>query len=302
MKMNFDDLIERGLVKRKSYENGLSVYKYSRKVFYDNLWNLDSRLLEARGIVLDSEGKVVIWPFTKVFNYGENNTFCDPDREIIAVRKVNGFMAAARYYNNELLISTTGTLDSEYAEMARKHIENLNGAAVLASTSTLIFEICDANDPHIVEEEQGAYLIGARSMDSGEMWAEGGLDYAASLIGAMRPLYHQLSFGELVRRVREVGHEGFMIRDASTQETLMKIKSPHYLTKKFLMRMGDRKIEIMANDPVEFKRTVDEEYYPLVDFITASYRQSWKDMNDQERRVVIEDFLNNGEGRGYVEV
>lgn len=302
----FNSLIAQGLVKQKRYENGLSVFKYAKRVFYEGLWNTGPLLLEARGMVLDDEGNKVIWPFTKVFNYGENGagSYLKSETRVVAPRKVNGFMAACRFWKGELIVSTTGSLDSDFAALARSHIEKLNQEALeeFADGFTLIFEICDSSDPHIVEEEEGVYLIGMRNMMElsaycGKMVPEAVLNGSAELLGAKRPEVFRGTFGDLWDQVKTCEHEGWMVIDASTRETVMKIKSPHYLTKKFLMRMGTNKVEIMANQPQEFKKTIDEEYYPLVDFITASYRQSWKNMSDQERRAVIEDFLKNGEGR-----
>ena len=80
-KFNADDLVEKGLVTKKTYVEGefegLSVYKYSRKVFFDNLWSLDERLKDCRGIVVDGNNEIISYPFTKVFNYLENNTKVD---------------------------------------------------------------------------------------------------------------------------------------------------------------------------------------------------------------------------------
>lgn len=293
--MNFDDLVERGLVHKKSYTEGpyagLSVFKYSRKVFYDALWKSDPRLLEARGIVLDAKGNKVIWPFTKVFNYGENKTTCEPDRLVDIVVKLNGFMAAVTWCNGNLLVSTTGTLDSDFADLARKVITEQVHTESLKHGHTYIFEICDPSDPHIIDEKAGAYLIGARRMLDGIMWTEYQLDNEARRIEAYRPETFQVPFSEALEMVKLVEHEGFMVRDAWTNETIMKIKSPYYLTKKFLMRMGAGKTELMATNPTKFKESIDEEYYHLVDFISTSYRQSWKDMDQFERRKVIEDYF-----------
>lgn len=113
----FDDLVEKKLVKAKPYPNGLTVYKYAPCVFYDNLWNTDKRLLDARGMVLDAEGNKVIWPFTKVFNRFENNTNLPLDTPVIAPVKMNGFMASVTCYHYKMLVSTTGTLDSDYVKL-----------------------------------------------------------------------------------------------------------------------------------------------------------------------------------------
>lgn len=296
----FERLIEAGLVKQKRYENGLSVFKYARKVFYDALWNTDPLLLEARGIVLDDEGNKVIWPFTKVFNHNENGAGAELhlDSQIIAPRKVNGFMAACRYWKGELVVSTTGSLDSDFAVLARQHIEErssdeLMKLLIAADPYTLLFEICDPSDPHIVEEASGAYLIGARNMNDGSMAPEQMLDWIAANIGTPRPEVFRGSFGELWTMAQECKHEGFMVIDAKSGETIMKIKSPHYLTKKFLMRMSAKKVEAMFDDKEEFLKSIDEEFYSVVHYITRWFdADQWKAKTDQERREVIETYFH----------
>lgn len=291
----FERLIEAGLVKQKRYENGLSVFKYTRKVFYDALWNTDPLLLEARGIVLNDAGEPVIWPFTKVFNHMENGTDCDPDREVCVVRKINGFMAACRAYNGELIVSTTGSLDSDFAVLARTYIEKLD-VMEMRSNLSYIFEICDPSDPHIIEEEPGAYLIGARLMGKGiyPMGHEYQLDDLAEEIGAKRPEWSHMTFREARLLAQEAKHEGFMIRDENDGMggTIMKIKSPHYLTKKFLMRMGEKKVNWMFENKEEFIKSIDEEFYGIVDWITSNYSAaSWSQQPDQQRRKIIEDYF-----------
>ena len=296
----FQELIDKGLVKQKRYENGLSVFKYSREVFYRALWNTSPLLLEARGMVLADDGTKVIWPFTKVFNHHENGTELDLDTQVIAPRKVNGFMAAARYWNGELIVSTTGTLDSDFAVMARKHIEALPEYVFLESTAvnyTLLFEICDPSDPHIVEEEAGAYLIGARWMVEdecfGAMVSEAHLDIMARACGAKRPALFFGTFRQVLELLKDCKHEGYMVRLATPEQpTVMKLKSPHYLTKKFLMRMGQKKVTAMFDDTEGFKKSIDEEFYGVVDWITSTTSvESWTGYTDKERRGIIEDYF-----------
>ncbi|WP_225388713.1 hypothetical protein, partial [Escherichia coli] len=70
------------------------------------LWSIDSRLLECRGIVVDADDNVVIWPFTKIFNRFENGTDLPADELVDVVRKVNGFMASVGVYKGQLIVST----------------------------------------------------------------------------------------------------------------------------------------------------------------------------------------------------
>ncbi|QNR53826.1 RNA ligase [Pseudomonas phage phiK7A1] len=289
----FQNLIAQGLVKEKKYPNGLSVFKYSREVFYKALWNTDPLLLEARGMVLDAEGNKVIWPFTKVFNYNENGTTLHPDTVVIAPRKVNGFMASVTRYHDEILVSTTGTLDSDYVGYAKEMLEPLDLAHVKAGY-TFLFEIVHPVDPHIIEEEFGAYLIGCRRHETGTMATERSLDSAAHLMGAMRPEWIQCTFSELLKINAECKHEGHMVRLRQSETTVMKLKSPHYLTKKFLMRMGKNKVEYMFNEKEEFLKNTDEEFYGVVNHITRFFTmEDWKARDDVARRAIIEEFFEN---------
>ena len=288
----FDDLVEKKLVIKKSYPNGLSIYKYHNRVFWENLWHTDERLLDARGMVLDEEGNKVIWPFTKVFNYQENGTTLPLDKEVIVVRKVNGYLACARWWKGELIVSTTGTLDSQYAVWARELLEG----NLLFSTFpqiTFMFEICLPGDPHIVDEAPGAYLIGARLMRTGTMLPEYTLDELADEYDFMRPFWAVTVFSNILNLKKTADMEGWMIRDVVSGEILMKVKSNYYLSKKALMRMGAKRVDILFDNPSLIKESLDEEFWSVAEFITQKFsKEEWKGMNDQERRKVIEEYFN----------
>lgn len=289
----FEHLIEQGLVKEKKYPNGLSVFKYSRQVFYDALWNTDPLLLEARGMVLDAEGNKVIWPFTKVFNHGENGTTLDPLTMVVCPRKVNGFMASVTRYHDEILVSTTGTLDSDYVDYAKDMLLDVDTDYVTEGR-TFLFEIVHPKDPHIIEEEAGAYLIGIRDHATGKMAHELGLDAMGHNMGAKRPEVIVGFFEDILNHLKTCKHEGFMVRLFDhEEETVMKLKSPHYLTKKFLMRMGKNKVEYMYDYKAEFLKSIDEEFYTVVHYITGLFtKEMWTMYSDQLRREIIEDFFH----------
>lgn len=302
MKFNVDDLVAKKLVTKKTYIDGpyagLSVLKYKNNVFWDNLWHTDPRLLECRGMVVDAEDNVIIWPFTKIFNRFENGTDLPLDQQVVCVRKVNGFMATAAVRGEKLLVSTTGTLDSEFSTLARKHLDELKFDRVaFPEDFTFIFEICDRSDPHIIDEEEGAYLIGVRDLAlNGVMVEEHKLDRIAEVIGAKRPTWGVVPFGDVVYNVQHVQHEGYVIRNIGTDEEnselLMKIKSPHYLAKKFLMRGGDNKWDMIWDNPQEARKRIDEEYYSLLEWLRFAFeKEEWKSLDSQVRREKIETYF-----------
>lgn len=299
MKFCVDDLTERGLVKKKTYTSGefegLSVLKYSNKVFYNNLWNKDKRLLDCRGMVVDSEDNIIVWPFTKVFNLYENNTKVDRDKIVIVPRKINGFMCAVSIYNGKPIYSTTGSLDSDFAKMAKEVIEGqmLPEFDLFEEGYTFIFEICHPNDPHIVREDVGGYLIGVRDHKTGKMLPEKNLDRCAKLGGFYRPEVQIAQFDYIYQLSKSCKHEGFMIIDYETGETLCKLKSNHYLSKKAIMRLGQAKVEDMFDNPDKFKQRIDEEFFAITDFIVKTVdKEQWKSYNDQQRRAFIEKYFN----------
>ncbi|MHB8123890.1 MAG: RNA ligase [Desulfuromonadaceae bacterium] len=149
----------------------LFVLKYKRKVFFGkDLWN--DFLRECRGLIVDKDWNIVSLPFTKIHNYGiekDAPSFSD-DEEVFASRKVNGFMIAVTWYNDDLLWSTTGSIDSDFVGYAKEIFESWSDQErevfrkkiAENDNRTFMFECVHPQDPHIVEEETGLYFIGLR--------------------------------------------------------------------------------------------------------------------------------------------
>jgi RNA ligase len=281
------------LVTRRESTNypGLFVIKYTRKVFYDALWN--DVLEECRGLVVDAQWNRVINPFRKIYNRGERGTDFPLDMRVMAVRKINGFMAAVTLVPGYgPIVSTTGSLESPFVELAEKHLKPnvTNWIEDFGRGFTWLFEICDPSDPHIIAEEPGAYLIGGREIKDGHMIAEGALDKYAELLRVKRPhYYNNLKFETVLSLVKDCHHEGFVVHQPGSNSSL-KIKSPYYLVTKFLARMRAEKFLERINDP-KLKETVDEEFYPLLDYLRDN-QISFNLLNDEQAKIaVIRKFL-----------
>ncbi|AUG85151.1 putative RNA ligase/tail attachment protein [Vibrio phage Ceto] len=303
MKFNVQDLIDRGLVKAKEYDNGLKVLKYDRSVFFKNLWHLDERLLECRGRVVDADWNVIINPFKKVFNYGENGTGNELRKDCLyrEVHKLNGFLGCVtRSSEYGMLYSTTGTLDSEYAQMVKDmFLEHTRHIDEIHPDFTLMFEVCHQDDPHIVPEQVGIYLIGCRHTGEGEeceeeQFTEKELDKLARHFGWRRPEHRLDTLENILARAKASKTEGVMVCSALNDEHLFKYKTPHYLSKKLLMRLGKARVEQLFDNPEQFKKSLkDEEFFGFVDYV-ARYigRDMWKTLKDQERRELIECWFD----------
>lgn len=208
-------LVSRGLA-TKSVNGHFVTYKYARKVMFQNLWTPE--LMECRGHTYDiRNGNIVTLPFPKFFAYGENGTWKDAplSETVLAYKKINGYMAAAAMYDGELVVSTTGSTKSEYAQWAREAIKDVH----IAPDVTALFEICVPQDPHIVPESYGAHLLAVRDK-AGEL--QMGLPAST------------FTLGEAVEFCKTYKGEGLMLEKADG--SICKLKSDYYAGKKLLMR------------------------------------------------------------------
>lgn len=273
----------------------LYVLKYKRKVFYDNLWNDD--LMECRGHVVDNSGNIVIKPFTKIFNYGENGTTIDRGELCLKIDKINGFMGCLTYVEkyNKVIASTTGSLDSEYCEMIEDYVtDDIIKIVKLYSDYTFMFEVCHPNDPHIIKENYGLHLIGMRNISDDSKYftsfkKEQWLDELSEYMNVLRPSWEINRFSDIVLESKTIKHEGFLVYGLDSG-TVLKIKSPHYKILKFLARISIEKLVDKLGNMVEFRKTIDEEFYDLIDYLTENIA-SFRILDEQLKLEYIKAFL-----------
>lgn len=283
------------LAVKKTSDPDLFVLKYKSKVFYDGVW--DDFLRECRGLIVDKNYNLVQYPFTKIHNFRKEAGApeWEDDVEVDVVRKVNGFMVAIGNHDGKLLVSTTGSIDSDFVVLARSHVtpelekfilENDNG------DHTFMFECCDPSDPHIIDEEPGLYFLGLRENQFGSKIFYNPQHEVWNSMGVKTIPVEHMTVGEVKEALKTCRHEGYVMyretggwmENENAQEAT-KWKSPYYLTKKLFMRGNIEKL--MAKN---IKRTIDEEYFPLVDTISAN-RVEFSAMEEADRKVWIEQFL-----------
>ena len=301
--MNLKEYVEKNpklaQIKESVRYPGLFVLKYKRTVFYNNLW--DENLVEIRGRVINSAGDTVVNPFTKIFNRFENDTDIDRDEQVLAVCKVNGFMAGITYVPeiDEVIVSTTGSLDSDFVTLAEKYLNPIKKDVkdrflINGQRFTWLFEIVDETDPHIIKEKVGAYLIGVRGIDeerySSSETIEKTLDVIAKEFGVMRPQWLVARFDAVVKMAKECTNEGFVVYGMQSK-TSLKIKTPYYLISKFLARCGQAKLEHMLTHPDWINwNTIDEEFFPLIRYLSAN-KDDYLNMDEQDRLTYIQSFI-----------
>jgi hypothetical protein len=266
--MNFTQLIANNatnITQKTSdfYGEPLTVLKYKRKVFFDNLWN--DELIECRGTVVNANGDVVQLPFAKIFNYGIESkapTF-DPNELVYVTRKVNGFMLAVSNYRGNLLVSTTGSITSPFVELGKELLAKNNYSVNdFEPGYTYLFEACHPSDPHIIHEIEGLYPLARRCLTTGVLF----------------PVTEKkTTFQEAFDEATNAPHEGLVIYGVNSTKAT-KIKSRFYLMSKALARASSDKLSRLR---------IDEEFRELS---IASRTPAFMAMTEQERLTFIRDF------------
>lgn len=304
------------IIKQSKTYPDLFVLKYKKDVFFNNTF--DNALLEMRGTVIDRDNHIIVRPFKKVFNYSEriakNSKYpikIDDTQLVDAVLKVNGFLGVCTYvdlpnnhpsyhasFNHKVLYSTTGALDSDFAKMTKSHCEKYEPLFKQYPNHTFLFEITDPTDVHIIKESFGETLIGIIDVASGRQFGEDELNHIADTFNSKqnaigggititRPqMITSIAFGELKALLKTVEQEGFMVFDSQTKQMLFKLKSPYYLISKFLGRSHEKNLNSKLNN----KSRVDEEYYPLIDYIKDN-KDKFNQLSELDKIAFIQEFL-----------
>lgn len=280
-------LVNRGLAVMKN-DGKFTTFKYHRRAMYEYLWFNEYDLMECRGHVYDSNTKELVQAAPrKSFNYKEHGVWwaaAGLDTQVEVYKKINGYMACATLHNGELLVSTTGSTTSEYAQWARDLIIKDYGLydIIIDKDTSVLFEVVVPQDPHIVEERYGLHLLGMREKANGHF-------HPHNPVGTM-------TLQEAIAMADEDRGEGFMVYrvDDKTKLAPCKLKTPYYVGKKKLMRMTAKNVEVMYKNPNDITKLLPSMWDNAPFEILRMFdKDQWLSFNDQQRRVFLEDLKGN---------
>jgi RNA ligase len=137
------DILERyhkdGLLQKQTHPTlDLIIWNYSPKVQYERLW--DNITMQCRGLVTNSEGKVIARPFKKFFNYEEHKPEEIPNEYFEVYEKMDGSLGILFNYNGEWILATRGSFTSEQSIKGRQLLEKYDYNR-LHTDYTYLFEI-----------------------------------------------------------------------------------------------------------------------------------------------------------------
>lgn len=231
-----EEHIRNGYVTSRSHPHlPLTVLNYTPKAVYEPKW--DEVTLRCRGLIVDNTGVIVGNCMTKFFNYGEERAKdMDLSGPVQVTDKLDGSMGSVIFYQDNLVVATRGSFESEQAQWAHKFITNdrelCNAFRVLCSENvTAVVEIIYPENRIVVDygDMQAVVLIGAignYELAKRQLWIPA--DKIYSWPGPVVEKFDANSFEEALRLPPRLNREGIVIYFENTGARL-KIKQEDYL-------------------------------------------------------------------------
>lgn len=132
----------------------LVMFTYTDKQNFSGVW--DDVTMNARGLVADTDGNLVAWPFPKFFNAGQKATVncmpwvepSDPADEVY--EKYDGSLIIHFWYDDVPYFVTRGSFDSDQARMARQLVSPMDYEEMMVDDTTAMFELVGPSNQHTI--------------------------------------------------------------------------------------------------------------------------------------------------------
>lgn len=288
----------------------LTIWNYSPKVQYENLW--DNITIQCRGLVTDVDGNIVARPFSKFFNYEELKPEQIPNEPFDVFEKLDGSLGILFNYKGEWVLATRGSFTSDQAKKGWEIIQKYEYKRLIED-KTYLFEII-YKENRIVVDYDYEDLIMLAVIDNNDGYEYKIFDEKIHLEGIrFVNMYRNLGFKfvkkydgikdySTLKEIIKDNEEGFVIRFQNGFR--MKIKGEEYCRlHKILTNISNRDIweslkngesldKIIEKVPDEFYNWVKEtknKFETEFDKIKKEYEWIFKVImrseNSNERKV-----------------
>jgi T4 RnlA family RNA ligase len=253
---------EDGLVYKQVHPTlPLTIWNYSEKVQYENLW--DETLLMCRGLVTDNDGNIVARPFKKFFNMEEGKH--TPTEEFEVFEKMDGSLGIVFKYNGEVMYATRGSFASDQAIWMTKYGKENNFNYILVDGLTYLFEIIYPENRIVVnyQGEERLVLLGIIKTESGEELPYEDISFDGWDIVKK---YDGIKDYTTLKGMIGDNEEGFVVRFSNGDR--MKIKGEEYLRlHKIMTNLSTTSVwEVLSNNGNmdDLIKDVPDEFYKKI--------------------------------------
>lgn len=269
---------EEGLVYKQVHPTlPLTIWNYSEKVQYENLW--DEITLQTRGLVTDDKGNVVAKPYRKFFNMEEGKHTPTPDFEVYD--KLDGSLGILFNYEGEWVFATRGSFNSDQSIKGLELLQKYDYYK-LHKDYTYLFEII-YNDNRIVVKYpyEDVILLGMIETKTGydvDLYNEGVDVRLKNLINNIGinivKKYDGIKDYSILKSMIKDDEEGYVVKFSNGDR--MKIKGEEYLRlHKIMTNVSTTSVWEMlseGNDVLDLLKDVPDEFYNKIKMYVKDLR------------------------------
>jgi RNA ligase len=255
----------------------LTIWNYSEKVQYENLWN--EITLQTRGLVTDDKGNVVARPYKKFFNMEEGKHTPTPDFEVYD--KLDGSLGILFNYNGEWVFATRGSFNSDQSIKGLELLQKYDYYK-LHKDYTYLFEII-YNDNRIVVKYpyEDVILLGMIETKTGydvDLYNEGVDVRLKNLINNIGinivKKYDGIKDYSILKSMIKDDEEGYVVKFSNGDR--MKIKGEEYLRlHKIMTNVSTTYVWEMlseGDDVLDLLKDVPDEFYNKIKMYVKDLR------------------------------
>jgi RNA ligase len=267
--------LNKDLIRINKHPNkDLFILNYTEKVQYENLW--DDFLLQARGLVVNSSGRIIAQPFHKFFNYEEviNKNIIPWDDEYVYIQsKMDGSLGILFFYEDEWIMSTRGSFTSEQSQRGMEILKSKYDLDKFVKEFTYLCEIIYPENRIVVNYNEEKIVFLSIIAPEGELnWITAKAFFHSSdieendIVDSVMATFTKETFDDY-KQLNIPNEEGFVIRFYPSNFR-MKIKFEEYVRlHKIMTNLSTTSVwEVLSNGNSmdDLLKDVPDEFYEKI--------------------------------------
>jgi hypothetical protein len=280
----------------------LHILNYTEKVQYDNLW--DDFLLQCRGLVVDSTGRIIARPFPKFFNYEEvihKNVIPWGSEYVYIQDKMDGSLGILFFYENEWIMATRGSFTSEQAIRGMEILKSKYNLDKFVKGFTYLCEIIYPENRVVVNYNEEKIVFLSIITPEGELnWATANAFFHSAdieqkdIVTSVMATFTKETF-DTIKQLNIPNSEGFVIRFYPSNFR-MKIKFEEYIRlHKIMTNLSNVAIwEALSTnvDVADILVDVPDEIYNKVQSYVKDLRYSFMSIKEHAGKL-YDNYMEN---------
>ena len=263
----------------------LTIWNYSEKVQYDNLW--DDITTQTRGLVTDDKGNIVARPFKKFFNDSEKKHTPTPDFDVY--EKMDGSLGILFHYEGEWVLATRGSFTSDQAVKGFEMLQKYDYQK-LHKDYTYLFEIIyDDNRIVVKYPYEDLVLLGMIHTKTGyevDLYGEGNDVRLKNLIENLGfkvvKKYDGINDYSILKGMIKDDEEGFVVKFSNGDR--MKVKGEEYMKlHKLITSVSTTAIWEMLSegrDVLELLKEVPDEFFNKIKMYVRDLKYTYFSLSE----------------------